>query len=96
LQETVSIRNREWGKECEKLQTCCRKDVGMNRQAKRNFYSGEDAFYCGRVKEGARSGRLARRPSTCGVVENSIERSPLQGNLKYRKLLQAAGMRKRT
>jgi hypothetical protein len=64
---------------------CSRKDVGMYRQAKQHFYSGKEAFYCGRVKEGTRSFRLARRRSRCGVAENSIERSPLQSNVKYRK-----------
>jgi len=73
---------------------CSRKEVGMNRLAKQQFYSGKDAFYCARVKESARSGCLTRIRQMCGVAENSIERSPLYSSLKYRK--QLAGMLKRT
>ena len=42
IASVVSMRNRKWGKECDKLQQCSRKDSGRNRHAKQYFYSGKD------------------------------------------------------
>jgi hypothetical protein len=79
MRVTVSIRTREWGKDCEKLHMCSRKKKRLNEASYKStfFFRGKDAFYCGHVKDGARSGGLVRRPSKCGDVENSIERLAL-------------------